>query len=352
MNHHVFEQLSGRFEVNLIEGVNPPMDFLEKSFSKFMRILGFEGSYAAFSQGRLTRIRKSVERRMDPAAVLSFYHGATPWVLVRNNSPYAVYLDACFGTYVNTYHNSRKFNQLQLERLYELERLFLEQATAVFFSSQWALNDTLRRYRSSGSNFHVAGLGGNLSVQPLSRVIKEKYFLFVGLDFMGKGGETLVNAFVKVRDRFPDVRLKIAGDRPPARVRKMDGVVYEGYIDKSTAIGAEKLAELFAKSSGLILPTNKDLTPLVLVEAGMYKCPAITVRKFGIPEMVIDGETGFLLDSEGDICNELVEKMIFLCENEKEVYRMGEVAYKHVVNKFSWELAGLQIIDVLNQKNV
>ena len=109
----------------------------------------------------------------------------------------------------------------------------------------------------------------------------------MGLDFKGKGGDKLIDAFKKVKQEFPAYSLKIAGQKPPDKYLS-SGINYVGKFKKSDPEDADRLAKLFSEAFCFVLPTSKDMTPLVLIEALSSGCPVIATRNFGIPEIVKD----------------------------------------------------------------
>ena len=348
MNHHIHDQLSKHFKINLLENINPPYSFISRGASKCLRMLSFRGVFTAFSVQRLNRIKSIVQSRLNNAATLNFYHGATPWLHIKNELPYALYLDASFATYIEVYHKQSSFSKHQLQQLFLKESDFLKNATAVFFSSAWALNQTKKKYQLTGDNFFTAGLGGSLKKQTKPCSSTEPYFLFVSLDFLGKGGDKVVAAFAALLKDFPQYELKIVGECPPAHVLKNAHVTYIGKLNKSNPVDAEKLMTLFAEAFCFVLPTTKDMTPLVLVEAGSVGCPVISVNNFGIPEIVKQNETGMLLNASENIETALHEAMVSLCSNTSKRNQLGAWAYEYVNKNFCWDKTGELIVSTIN----
>jgi glycosyltransferase involved in cell wall biosynthesis len=347
MNHHVYEQLIQSYEVNLIEKVNPPYRFTDKLKSKILRVLGRRGSFPAYTKERLERIKLQVESRLQKDVALNFYHGVTPWLHVHNTVPYAIYLDAVFATYINIYHQPGQFSRVQLKELFQKETAFLKNAKAVFFSCNWALDEAKRYYQLMGDNFYVAGLGGGEDKEVQLASI-EPYFLFTALDFLGKGGDKVIAAFQSLNVKFPQFSLKVAGQSPPSAFFENKKIKYEGYFDKSKSVEKERLASLFSKAWCFVLPTTKDITPLVLVEAGNAACPVISVDNFGIPEIVKHNETGMLIDPSGNLETQLSETMLTICSNRELRDDMGIRAAKHVRKYFNWDRTGKIICETLN----
>lgn len=347
MNYNVHLQLEKRFQINVIDQINPPYFFSERLFSKIRRVIGWGGCFPAFSHRRLNVIGKIVEKKLLQTAQLNFFHGSTSWVFVDSLLPYSIYLDASFASYINVYHNSAQFSKNHLDKLFEYETRFLTNAKAVFFSSSWALNDAKKQYSVRGDNFHVAGLGGGFCKSPNSITNHPTpYFLFVALDFYGKGGAIVVESFSQVKKKFPRLKLKIVGEKPPGGLLNNHGVEYLGFIDKSTEDGRRQLEELFSKAYCFLLPTSKDMTPLVLLEAASVGCPAITVKSFGIPELVIHNQTGILLEPGKHLQEALCCSMEEICSNESWRNTLGNNARDYVRKNFSWEKTGERIVSV------
>ena len=350
MNFNVFRQLADKFEINTIEKINPPYGIPAKIISKLLRSVGMKGSFPAFTAARLNRITKLVEEKIQNDAAYNFYHGVTPWIYVKNKLPYALYTDACFATYIGVYHDDSRFGQRQLNRIFNKEKEFLSKADVVFFSSEWALEDTKKCYGLAGNNFSVAGLGGGYEKKTIIKVeATAPYFLFVGLDFVGKGGYTVCDAFERLSKKFPDFMLKLVGQRPPEKYLQNKKISYCGFFNKVIASESKALKDLFSGAYCFLLPTVKDMTPLVLVEAGSVGCPAISVNNFGIPEIVINGQTGILLNKNELTKDSLLSAMETICSDLQRRNNWGINAEKYIEENFSWQKTGAKICDELEK---
>ena len=84
-----------------------------------------------------------------------------------------------------------------------------------------------------------------------------------------------------------------------------------------------------------VLPSRKEGLPYGLLEAGLASLPVIASRVGGIPEIIEDGQTGFL--SERGNVAELASKLRELLENPAERERLGAALREKVRNKFSLE---------------
>jgi len=159
------------------------------------------------------------------------------------------------------------------------------------------------------------------------------YALFVGRLSREKGVKTLLAAMEGL-----DVPLKIVGDGPlrgeleaRAQSRGMDGVEFMGYRS------GDELAELFRQAAFLVFPSEwYENAPMTILEAYGYGKAVLGADIGGIPEMIVDGETGLLFppaDAEA-----LREKIAYLWSNRARVEEMGRNARQRVEREYNSEL--------------
>lgn len=338
-NVAIFSSLSRHFSLAYVGPISPPDDLPAKVLSRLLRSTGRKGSFSFFSRRRLKNSARLTAQLADRAAKVDFFHGSTPWVAYHPEVPYACYLDVCFATYVSVYQNRNVFDSSDLDRIAEQEASWLRAATRVFFSSGWGMESAISAYDLDRSTLRVAGMGGHLPIPAADTYAGGHDFLFIALDFDGKGGNVCAEAFEQIRSRCPQARLRIVGERPPARVLAIDGVVYEGFLRKSVPAELTRLQEIFSSTFALVHPTVRDATPQVIIEAQYHGCPAIAPRSFGIPEMIADGVTGYLVDAP-PTASAVAEKMLELCADAEAYAKLRRAARAHALETFTWERVG------------
>jgi glycosyltransferase involved in cell wall biosynthesis len=171
--------------------------------------------------------------------------------------------------------------------------------------------------------------------------------LFVGRLTPHKGVDRLIRA-------LPDgVRLTLAGTgghdaRPPERdypllLRQLAqgrDVAFPG------AVTDARLPELYRAAAVFVLPTVKqdcygrhfaisELLGLSVLEAMASGTPVIASRLDALPEVVRDGETGFLV-TPGDV-DELRDRLAQLLADRALAARMGERSRELVLERFTWD---------------
>lgn len=122
--------------------------------------------------------------------------------------------------------------------------------------------------------------------------------LFVGRLVEKKGVETLLEAFAIVRRARPQASLAIIGDGPfRSRLHAMaaEGVRFLG------ALGQDVVADWMRRSTLLAAPSvtardgDAEGLPNVVVEAAASALPVVGSDHSGIPEAIVEGETGFIV---------------------------------------------------------
>jgi glycosyltransferase involved in cell wall biosynthesis len=98
-----------------------------------------------------------------------------------------------------------------------------------------------------------------------------------------------------------------------------------------------------------ITAANNDMegTPVSIVEAGMAGLPVISTLHAGIPDIVVDGETGFLV-RENDVKG-MADRMKRLAADKSLAQEMGKKAHKRISENFSIPICVEREWDVIKQ---
>jgi glycosyltransferase involved in cell wall biosynthesis len=85
----------------------------------------------------------------------------------------------------------------------------------------------------------------------------------------------------------------------------------------------------------LILPSLTEGLPNVVLEAFAYKTPVVATAVGGVPELVKDDETGWLVPPRDP--HALAQAILDALSNPEEARRRAENAYKHLLEHFTVE---------------
>lgn len=326
MNAAACVALSKIEEIYYAGPISPPPVTLEKLYSKMLRTCGRQGDFFFFSPRRLRQIAAMANLRCRSDATLDFFHGFTPWILSAPPRPYLAWSDCTFHDYIDIYHRRDSFRPGDLDRIERAEAAWLCHARAVGFTSRWAAMRAVERYRLDLSTICHVGIFGEVEPPSGDRYQGRKQFVFVSTDFAAKGGPAVLSAFERVRERHPDASLVVVGARPSAD-SAAPNVVFAGYLRKEVAEENERFRSIMAQSSALVHPTTSDITPLIIVEAAYFGCPAISVRRFAVPELIEHQVSGLLVESASDQ-PALADAMIWMIEQGSSYAAMRQQAWR------------------------
>ncbi|MGB3146057.1 MAG: glycosyltransferase [Maribacter sp.] len=110
-----------------------------------------------------------------------------------------------------------------------------------------------------------------------------------------------------------------------------------GFIENPTAFINQ--CDVFA------LPSLWEGFGYVLAEAALCKKPIVAFNISSNPELVIDGDSGYLTPS-GDL-EKFADKVVLLYKSEKERKRMGQIGFEHIKRNFNKKIQLKKIEDYL-----
>lgn len=161
--------------------------------------------------------------------------------------------------------------------------------------------------------------------------------LSVGRQYPRKNTETLLRALARVRERVPEVELRVVGGGPrlPA-LRELatsldldDSVSFLGEVEDRDDLRAE-----YAAADLFCLPSRQEGFGIVFLEAMASGLPVVAGDAAAVPEVVPDGEAGILVppDDEGALADALVR----LLADPRRREEMGERGRERAA-AFAWE---------------
>jgi glycosyltransferase involved in cell wall biosynthesis len=166
------------------------------------------------------------------------------------------------------------------------------------------------------------------------------FLLCVGRLDPQKGHPVLLEAMREVVRRLPNARLVLVGgaqQAPPGYVEDLHLTAAHPDLDGRVIFAGERsdVARLMAACDLFVLPSEWEGFGLVFVEAMAAGIPVVATRVSGIPEVVLDGETGVLVPVHDP--DALAEAIVRLCEDPAERRRLGNNGFQRVREHFTAE---------------
>lgn len=172
----------------------------------------------------------------------------------------------------------------------------------------------------------------------------ENAFLAVGRFVDKKAPYYTILAFKKVVDKYPDAKLYMAGEGPLLNtcINLSHYLKIHSNVHFLGKCKHEDLMPYYTKVKGYVqhsvTASNGDMegTPVVILEASAAALPVVSTIHAGIPDVIIDGETGLLV-KEHDV-EKMAEKMIWILENPQQAVKMGETGRKNIHDNYKMDM--------------
>lgn len=215
------------------------------------------------------------------------------------------------------------------------ERTFYERADVCFTTSEFIRASLIEDYGLPPERVECVWCGANTEPPaiPAAREWHGGRILFVGIEWERKGGPDLLRAFERVVRAVPTAQLVIAGCSPAAP---------HPAIRVLGRLPLEEISKLYGDADLFCMPSRKEPAGVVFSEAGLRGLPSVATRSGGIPDRVLDGDTGFLVEP-GDI-DALADRLITLCRDREKCRAMGEAARLLATERFTWQAVGERMI--------
>ena len=154
----------------------------------------------------------------------------------------------------------------------------------------------------------------------------------------------------KVLEKMPDVHFYWAGDGVYREQVLPLLEKYENFHWLGSLEYPDKVREFVTEIAVYALISGIDMSPLTLQEAQLMEKPVIATNVGGIPELMEDGKTGFLIEKNNP--EELFEKLSTLLNNLEKSKEMGNKGREFVKNNFNWDKICNDFLNHLKKHNI
>ncbi|MGE5549091.1 MAG: glycogen synthase [Bacteroidota bacterium] len=180
------------------------------------------------------------------------------------------------------------------------------------------------------------------------RGVKEPYLLFVGRVSRQKGLDVLLGAAPLLP---PDLTVVVCAGAPDTpelavelreRARSLPNV---RWLEEMVPL--EDLVQLYSHAAVFVCPSVYEPFGLINLEAMACARPVVASAVGGIPEVVVDGETGFLVPpGEKEALARAVRSVV---ADPEMAARMGAAGRKRVEESFTWEAIARRTVEAYEE---
>ncbi|ABK53594.1 glycogen synthase (ADP-glucose) [Acidothermus cellulolyticus 11B] len=255
------------------------------------------------------------------------------------------------------------------------EKTALEAADAIIAVSQGMAQDVARCYPAVQPNrIHVVhngidpeeyrptpddGLLARYGIDPTRPIV-----LFVGRITRQKGLPYLLRAAQDVRPAAQLVLLASAADTPEIAAEVEAGIARlqearSGVVWIRRMVPKSELIRLLTAASVFVCPSIYEPMGIVNLEAMACETAVVATRTGGIPEVVVDGETGVLVPIDPDptdpygaprdagaFASALAAAINTLLDNPEQAVELGRNGRRRAIEKFSWTAIANRTVEI------
>jgi glycosyltransferase involved in cell wall biosynthesis len=155
-----------------------------------------------------------------------------------------------------------------------------------------------------------------------------------------KGHKYFLKAAAIIKQKHPDSKFLVVGPKLPNRESYFESlqilcdelglteyVIFTG--------GRQDIPIIMAALDVLVLSSLSEACPMVVLEAMATGKPVVAARVGGVPEEIVDGQTGILVPPED--AEAIAEAVLYLLKHPRQAKEMGVKGRERIIQHFSLE---------------
>lgn len=163
-----------------------------------------------------------------------------------------------------------------------------------------------------------------------------------GVDYLIEAAKDFVNTNTDLFMVGRDDGLRKSLEKRAQELKIADHIRFTGPVNH------EDVPLWISASDILVLPSLSEGRPNVVLEALACEVPVVATDVGGIPELMVDGETGYLVPAKNPL--ELSRKINKLLENKNQRESMGKLGRKSIIQRgLTWKAHGKKTVDIYSE---
>jgi len=232
--------------------------------------------------------------------------------------------------------------KIVLKKWYEIAHKCFKDSSLILPICRYLKQETLEKYPDNNVKVLLQGIEPKNWFEESGMTLKHPCVgLVQGATIWDKTKELLI--LKDVLKKLPNVTFYWVGGGPYKEKILDELNEFNNFIWLGVLEYPKKIRQFLTEIDIYGLVSGIDMAPLTLLEAQLMKKPVLATNVGGIPELMKDKETGFLIKKED--YKEWIEKISFLLNDEKIAHKMGLAGRKFVEDNFSWNIIAKKFIN-------
>jgi len=302
------------------------------------------------------KIRSEILKKSDADFIFSF--GSLASVFLETDKKIAFWADSTMVGLVDYYPEFTNLPTNFLKKYIEIEKQGIEKASAVFYTSHWALDIAVQKMTNATNTnkIHFAPFGANLDFEKtqdeiefsINQKIKNDTInlLFIGWHWERKGGNIAVEITKRLNELGRKAKLIVLGANPEINDANKNFVEIIGMVDKYKE--QEKFCSFFYDSHFFVMPTLAECAAHTLVEANAFGLPSISHKTGGLRTLITDDVNGKLFEIGENIdnfCNYIIDNF----ENKERYKELCLSSFNEYKTRLNWDYGAKIVIDTMKK---
>ena len=278
---------------------------------------------------------------------------STEVAFIKTKVPIVYLSDSSFGQLNGYYDVFSNLFKISIKESNYIEQKGISKASYFVYPSKWATDYIIKNYNVNERKVSVIPLGANIDDGDIVYYEKEisnkkpVTLLFLGVDWLRKGGDVVFKTFEMLLDKGYDVNLIVCGCIPPVSHPKM--TVYP-FLNKNNKEDFATFNAILAQTHLLFLPSKAECFGIVFCEASAFGIPSITTNTGGISNAVYNHINGYCLDvntGPKDYYNTIVQ----LIEDKDKYKLLSKSSRELYLSKLNWGNWGNEVAEKIIKIN-
>ncbi len=310
----------------------------------------------------INRLRNSISNKRKAMSLKTFFREHSVGIVLAEYGQIGVaVMDTCKKNNIPLVVHFHGFDAYKKESLKKFEKKYpelFEFASAIIVVSR-DMEQQLIRLGAPASKVFYNVYGVDISKFKKSDISKtKKHLLFVGRFVEKKAPNLSILAFKKALEEVPDAKFYMAGDgllweecnKLVADLGLQESVILLGSKTHDEVVDLMLTSRAYVQHSVVPESGDSEGTPNSILEAQVCGVPVVSTLHAGIKDVVIHGETGFLVE-ERDV-NEMAKYMVEVLKDVDLAVKMGEKAYLHATKNFTLSDSIAKLKSILDRNSL
>ncbi len=296
----------------------------------------------------LQAVKKLKELIIDLKPDILHSHYISSYGLIGALTSFHPYIVSVWGADIYNFPNISFIHKIMIK--YSLKK------ADKILSTSYAMAIQTKKFTAKNVEVTPFGIDINKFKPMKNEIINENKSIVIGtIKKLEKkyGIEYLIRAFKLVKDKFPSLSLKLLIVGEGSLEGKLKKVVEElqiessteftGFVNHDNIVKYHNMLDIFLSLS----IEDSESFGVAVLEASACEKPVIVTNVGGLPEVVIDGETGFVVENKN--IQAASKAIIKLLKNKILRDSIGKAGRQHVVKNFNWNDNVNQMINIYKQ---